>query len=171
LKHSVPKGDKKKKKEVALEIAKLEEELTNRQKKELEVLKNDLTRENSQGQDVTKEIEAMSLNADNSESQSKLSKAQKRRDKKAAKEREREERIAEAELENVHSARNVEAEKLKEVLASKCLSIKEVCQNVQQFQSIPNCLCYLKGGQWKLLREAKEGSIQNPSMGGVWILS
>jgi len=43
LKHSVPKGDKKKKKEVALEIAKLEEELTNRQKKELEVLKNDLT--------------------------------------------------------------------------------------------------------------------------------
>ncbi|XP_020623841.1 OTU domain-containing protein 6B-like isoform X2 [Orbicella faveolata] len=126
LKHSVPKGDKKKKKEVALEIAKLEEELTNRQKKELEVLKNDLTRENSQGQDVTKEIEAMSLNADNSESQSKLSKAQKRRDKKAAKEREREERIAEAELENVHSARNVEAEKLKEILASKCLSIKEI---------------------------------------------
>lgn len=93
------------------------------------------------------------------------------KDKKAAKEREREERIAEAELENVHSACNVEAEKLKEILASKCLSIKEVCQNVQQFQSIPNCLCYLKGGQWKLLREAKEGSIQNPSMGGVWILS
>ena len=37
------------------------------------------------------------------------------KDKKAAKEREREERIAEAELENVHSARNVEAEKLKEI--------------------------------------------------------
>ena len=33
---------KKKKKEVALEIAKLEEELTSRHKKELEVLENDL---------------------------------------------------------------------------------------------------------------------------------
>lgn len=52
------------------------------------------------------------------------------KDKKAAKEREREERIAEAELENVHSARNVEAEKLKEILAAECLLIKEVCQNV-----------------------------------------
>ena len=58
------------------------------------------------------------------------------KDKKAAKEREREERIAEAELENVHSARNVEAEKLKEILAAKCLSIKEVCQKVQHFQNI-----------------------------------
>ena len=60
------------------------------------------------------------------------------KDKKAAKEREREERIAEAELENVHSARNVEAEKLKEILAAECLSIKEVCQNVQQFQYKPD---------------------------------
>lgn len=61
------------------------------------------------------------------------------KDKKAAKEREREERIAEAELENVHSARNVEAEKLKEILAAKCLSIKEVCQRAQQFQNTANC--------------------------------
>jgi len=43
LKHSVPKGDKKKKKEIALEIAKLEEELANRHKQELELLQNDLT--------------------------------------------------------------------------------------------------------------------------------
>ena len=43
MKHSLPKGDKKKKKEVALEIAKLEEELTNRHKKELEVFENGLT--------------------------------------------------------------------------------------------------------------------------------
>lgn len=60
------------------------------------------------------------------------------KDKKAAKEREREERIAEAELENVHSARNVEAEKLKEILAAECLLIKEVCHNVQQFQCKPD---------------------------------
>lgn len=48
------------------------------------------------------------------------------KDKKAAKEREREQRIAEAEMENVHSARNVENEKLKEILAAKGLAIKEV---------------------------------------------
>lgn len=43
LKHSVPKGDKKKKKEVALEIAKLEEELTDRHTQELAILENGLT--------------------------------------------------------------------------------------------------------------------------------
>ena len=43
MKHSVPKGDKKKKKEVTLEITKLEEELNDRHKKELELLENEST--------------------------------------------------------------------------------------------------------------------------------
>lgn len=47
-------------------------------------------------------------------------------DKKAAKERDREERIAQAEADNVHSARNVEAENLKKVLSKNHLTIKEV---------------------------------------------
>ena len=38
MKHSVPKGDKKRKKETALEIARLEKELNDRQNKELEEL-------------------------------------------------------------------------------------------------------------------------------------
>lgn len=38
MKHSVPKGDKRKKKEVTLEIARLEEELKERFKRELEEL-------------------------------------------------------------------------------------------------------------------------------------
>jgi len=38
MKHSVPKGDKKKKKEVTLDIARLEEELKERFKRELEEL-------------------------------------------------------------------------------------------------------------------------------------
>jgi len=125
MKHSVPKGDKKKRKEVTLEIAKLEEELSDRHKKELESLGEESTRDERPGLDVTKELEAVSV-ADNTEPQAKLSRAQKRRDKKAAKEKEREQRIAEAELENVHSARNIEAEKLKEILAAKGLSIKEI---------------------------------------------
>lgn len=41
MKHSVPKGDKKKKKEITLEIAKLEEELNDRHKKELELLEKE----------------------------------------------------------------------------------------------------------------------------------
>lgn len=126
MKHSVPKGDKKKKKEITLEIAKLEEELTIRHKKEFDALENDSNKESNQKPEVTKEMEAVSINSDSSESHSRVSKAQKRRDKKAAKEKEREQRIAEAELENVHSARNVEAEKLKEILAAKRLSIKEI---------------------------------------------
>lgn len=47
-------------------------------------------------------------------------------DKKAAKERDREERIAQAEADNVHSVRNVEAENLKKVLDKYHLAIKEV---------------------------------------------
>jgi len=43
MKHSVPKGDKKKRKEVTLEIAKLEEELSDRHKKELESLGEEST--------------------------------------------------------------------------------------------------------------------------------
>lgn len=42
MKYFVLKGDKKKKKEVVLEIVKLEEELISRYKKEFEVLENDL---------------------------------------------------------------------------------------------------------------------------------
>lgn len=125
MKHSVPKGDKRKKKEITLEIAKLEEELNTRHKEELELLE----RESNLNEDtlglVTQEMEAVSV-TNEPEPQSKVSKAQKRRDKKAAKEKEREQRIAEAELENVHSARNIEVEKLKEILTAKGLSIKEI---------------------------------------------
>ena len=41
MKHSVPKGDKRKKKEIILEIAKLEEELNARHKEELELLERE----------------------------------------------------------------------------------------------------------------------------------
>ena len=71
------------------------------------------------------------------------------KDKKAAKEKEREQRIAEAELENVHSARNIEAEKLKEILTARGLSIKEVIliiwshfSVVNVFNNIMTMMCY-----------------------------
>uniref|UniRef100_A0A2K6EMA4 ubiquitinyl hydrolase 1 n=1 Tax=Propithecus coquereli TaxID=379532 RepID=A0A2K6EMA4_PROCO len=55
-----------------------------------------------------------------------ISKAQKRREKKAALEKEREERIAEAEIENLSGARHVESEKLAQILAARQLEIKQI---------------------------------------------
>ena len=63
------------------------------------------------------------------------------KDKIAAKEKEREQRIAEAELENVHSARNIEAEKLKEILAAKGLSVKEVLLKICYFVIKKTVIC------------------------------
>lgn len=123
MKHSVPKGDKKRKKETALEIARLEKELNDRQNKELEELSE---KDLPQGINTVTELMESVTVAESTQPQTRVSKAQKRRDKKSAKEKEREQRIAEAQLENVHSARNVEAEKLKEILATKGLAIKEI---------------------------------------------
>ena len=41
MKHSVPKGDKRKKKEITLEITKLEEQLNTRHKEELGLLERE----------------------------------------------------------------------------------------------------------------------------------
>ncbi|XP_027050702.1 deubiquitinase OTUD6B-like [Pocillopora damicornis] len=79
LKHSVPKGDKKKKKEMALEIAKLEEDLSVRHKNELDSLQSDSSKENHKELDVTKEMESISITSGEGETHSRVSKAQKRR--------------------------------------------------------------------------------------------
>lgn len=55
-----------------------------------------------------------------------ITKAQKRRERKANKEKERELLIAQQEKENLKGARNVEAEKLKKILGEKHLAIYEV---------------------------------------------
>ncbi|XP_065484518.1 deubiquitinase OTUD6B isoform X3 [Caloenas nicobarica] len=58
--------------------------------------------------------------------QPRISKAQKRREKKAALEKEREERIAEAEIENLTGARHLESQKLASLLAARHLEIKQI---------------------------------------------
>ncbi|XP_015261548.1 PREDICTED: OTU domain-containing protein 6B isoform X2 [Gekko japonicus] len=55
-----------------------------------------------------------------------ISKAQKRREKKAALEKEREERIAEAEIENLTGARHLESQKLAHILSTRQLEIKQI---------------------------------------------
>lgn len=58
--------------------------------------------------------------------QHRLTKAQKRREKKAVKEKEREHRIAEQEKENEFGVRNVESVKLKALLKERNLMVYEI---------------------------------------------
>lgn len=127
LKKSICKGDKKKKKEVAEEIGHLEENLEKRQADELNawrlahVTLNDQQTEPAQ---VSKEVDE-----DNScleQPTHRISKAQKRREKKAIAEKERNQRIIEQEALNIFGKRNVEMEAIKEILSKRNLMIYEI---------------------------------------------
>lgn len=119
LKKSATKGDKKKKKEVQEEIAKLEKELSDKQEAELADLKANETKETN----LTDAIE--DVNVKDSKAP-RITKAQKRRDKKAADQKERDKRILEQEQENVTGLRNVETQKIKEILKKMGLMIYEI---------------------------------------------
>ncbi|KAM9050988.1 deubiquitinase OTUD6B isoform 3-T3 [Megaptera novaeangliae] len=120
MKNAVPKNDKKRRKQLTEDVAKLEAEMEQKHKEELEQLK--LTSKESKIDSVAVNISNLVL-----ENQPfRISKAQKRRDKKAALEKEREERIAEAEIENLTGARHVESEKLAQILAARQLEIKQI---------------------------------------------
>ncbi|KAK3603829.1 hypothetical protein CHS0354_042835 [Potamilus streckersoni] len=131
LKRSVPKGDKKKKKEVTEEIAKLEAELDQRQDQELAAFQ-----QKQKTESTVKSLENLSTEDLPEEGEGdvpfdkvKKSKAQKRREKKAAQAKEREERIREQEAENIFLARNVETEKIKKFLSERGLQIKEIASD------------------------------------------
>uniref|UniRef100_A0A667IH12 ubiquitinyl hydrolase 1 n=2 Tax=Felinae TaxID=338152 RepID=A0A667IH12_LYNCA len=120
MKNAVPKNDKKRRKQLTEDVAKLEAEMEQKHKEELEQLK--LTSKESKIDSVAVNISNLVL-----ENQPpRISKAQKRRDKKAALEKEREERIAEAEIENLSGARHLESEKLAQILAARQLEIKQI---------------------------------------------
>ncbi|XP_040849228.1 deubiquitinase OTUD6B [Ochotona curzoniae] len=119
MKNAVPKNDKKRRKQLTEDVAKLEKELEQKHKEELEQLK--LSAKNK--------IDSVADNLSNlvlENQPPRISKAQKRRDKKAALEKEREERIAEAEIENLSGARHIESEKLAQILAARQLEIKQI---------------------------------------------
>ncbi|KAL6264926.1 hypothetical protein P5V15_005020 [Pogonomyrmex californicus] len=126
LKKSICKGDKKKKKEITEEIGCLEESLEKRQAEELSTWKlahitlNDEQTEPEANEQVNKN--------DCSEQQSahRVSKAQKRREKKAIAEKERNQRIIEQEALNVFGKRNIEIEAIKTILMERDLIIYEI---------------------------------------------
>lgn len=121
MKNAVPKNDKKRRKQLTEDVAKLEREMEQKHREELEQLKQ-LTFKDSKIDSVAVNISNLVL-----ENQPpRISKAQKRREKKAALEKEREERIAEAEIENLSGARHLESEKLAQILAARELEIKQI---------------------------------------------
>ncbi|EDV26017.1 uncharacterized protein TRIADDRAFT_24299 [Trichoplax adhaerens] len=132
LKHAVPKGDKKKKKFVSAEVAQLELELTQRHEAELKALK-------AQSPDTQDEnnLEISNSNEKNEKNTStaRISRAEKRREKQAAKERERQQRITEAEAENINSDRNLEIRKFQDIQNKYKLIMFEVPPD-------GNCLYY-----------------------------
>jgi len=136
LKHGIPKSDKKRKKQVTVEIAQLEAELDERHAKELKentenVVEEDINEQlnsvnlNHKACDTEENIkEASETNKDNT--QPKISKAQKRREKKEAEDRARQKRLEEGEKEAVFHSRNVEANLFNSLLNEKGLRIAEV---------------------------------------------
>ncbi|XP_071536845.1 deubiquitinase OTUD6B-like isoform X2 [Panulirus ornatus] len=140
LKKSVNK-DKKKKKELLDEITRLEQELKNRHQEELAALKSceeevaavsngvdsmNLPEEGSGEPEEASNDTGATQPEEEQGSGRKISKAEKRRQKKAEANREREARIREGEANNKYSARNIEAEKLKKLLRERKLKMHEI---------------------------------------------
>jgi len=127
LKKSIMNADKKKKKAVNAEIAKLEGDLNEKHSAELmeQMLDGVTIEENDQEEEEdVKEEEKVEIKQTNDGQR--VSKAQKRRDKKAEKEVKRREEIEAQEQENLLGARNVEQERIQGLLAARGLKLHEV---------------------------------------------
>ncbi|XP_050460598.1 deubiquitinase OTUD6B [Cataglyphis hispanica] len=127
LKKSICKGDKKKKKEIAEEIGRLEENLEKQQADELNVwklvhvtLNNQQTKPTQISEEVDKDNSCLE------QPTHRISKAQKRREKKAIAEKERNQKIIEQEALNIFGKRNVEMEAIKEILSKRNLMVYEI---------------------------------------------
>ncbi|XP_060099502.1 deubiquitinase OTUD6B [Heteronotia binoei] len=125
MKNTVPKNDKKRRKQLSDSVAKLEVDLEQKHKEELKKLKETVP---EQSQEDSAAISMARLELENTQQvqPARVTKAQKRREKKAALEKEREERIAEAEIENLTGARHLESQKLAHILSIRQLEIKQI---------------------------------------------
>lgn len=127
LKKSICKGDKKKKKEVTEEISRLEESLEKRQTEELNEWRLDHVTLYDKEEELTQLNEEISRDNNCLEQPiQRISKAQKRREKKAIAEKERNQRIIEQEALNVFGKRNVEIEAIKKILSERGLMVYEI---------------------------------------------
>jgi len=128
LKKSATKGDKKKKKEVQEEIAKLESEMDKRHEEELSEVST--SSNNANVTTVTDSLNNLTVQSEDDEvpglTQHRITKAQKRREKKAVQLKQRELRIAEQEVQNLSGARAVEIQQIKEILKKRDLMVYEI---------------------------------------------
>ncbi|GBP66566.1 Deubiquitinase OTUD6B [Eumeta japonica] len=129
------KGDKTKKKEVIAEINKLETELEERHKKELENCK-----------ELAEEPEDTSENIQIQHLKPKVTKAQRRRDKKLQQERDQAEQVRLQEIENLHGPRNIEMKNIS-------LRLKEKQLMLFSIPSDGDCLYKAVSHQLETIRE------------------
>lgn len=125
MKKSVPKGDKKKKKEIADEIAKLEDDLEKRHSEELKTVQSSNI-ETITSEVTVKEPEVIEENDEEDSRETisqRVSRAQKRRLRKAAEEKERQKRISEQAEKNKSGPRELEMRSIKENLRTMNLNI------------------------------------------------
>lgn len=152
LKKSICKGDKKKKKEVIEEIARREEELEKQHQEELATWKLAHITVNDINEEAKEENHEEQEQVDQQQEKpgQRVSKAQKRRDKKANAERERNQRIIEEEALNVYGKRHMEIQTINKILHERDLMIYEV-------PSDGHCLYNAVAHQLKLLGEPPLG--------------
>ncbi|CAH1269736.1 OTUD6B [Branchiostoma lanceolatum] len=129
MKNSVPKNDKKRKKQLTVEIAQLEAELDERhlrEEAELQAGSGDASEEQDAVTEGVGGLQVTDTAQGQQPQKQKVSKAQKRREKKAAKDKERDQRIAESEVDNLSGARHMETQKIKALLRDRQLAVKEI---------------------------------------------
>ncbi|XP_054164860.1 deubiquitinase OTUD6B-like [Oppia nitens] len=143
MKHKTPKGDKKKQKELKNEITLMTEELTKRHENELKSLSttsSDLNTNDETINGLTNQLTEIKVNTkiiDNNVdsdlidngikySETKVSKAQRRRDAKALKEKQKQQRIAEDMVDDSENQRLIELDKLKNILSSRGLVMYDI---------------------------------------------
>lgn len=126
LKKTTNKADKKRKRELSEEIARLEIELDRKHQEEL----SQFSQTNANVTKVTDEMNNLSVENENDETAGvthhRITKAQRRRDRKATQLQQRELSIAEQERLNIHGARNVESQDIKRLLKERNLMIHEI---------------------------------------------
>jgi len=138
LKKTASKGDKKKKKEVTETIAKLEHDLSEKHKKELEDLENQTGQQNT----IVESLESSEVPDEVDEDDKplgplpvkdgnvvRISRAQKRRDKKSTKEKLRLEEIEKQEELNKDGPRMKEQQAIKEKLTKMNLKLVEIASD------------------------------------------
>uniref|UniRef100_T1PA48 ubiquitinyl hydrolase 1 n=1 Tax=Musca domestica TaxID=7370 RepID=T1PA48_MUSDO len=140
LKKNAPKSDKKKRKEVLEEIAKLEANLETRQAEELKKAEAEINANTCEEKSPLDNQEALTNNLNNGaavsddengeettkQPQQRISKAQKRRDKKSREARQREEDIKAAAEEAVFAPKAVEYRKLVDKLKKRQLALQNI---------------------------------------------